>query len=215
VVDAAAAKAAAEEADKPTKRQKKNAPPVLSSDPIVAAAQSALGALPAVESRVPIPLLPDTTELQVRCHVAVSCRGQHVRCECGRCPSFKTHYRCPVPDPYRSVGFCESRHLESRPKASARLDLEVSAGWANPSSRGMWGGDAVLLSISLETQTKPLFTHSHALSPSHLVLHTASSPLVAKGAPPRSSRSDTTLPSAYSLTPSLPRTGDGTKVLYF
>jgi hypothetical protein len=26
----------------------------------------------------------------------------------------------------------ESRHLESRPKASARLDIEVSAGWVHP-----------------------------------------------------------------------------------
>jgi hypothetical protein len=34
----------------------------------------------------------------------------------------------------------ESRHLESRAKAAARLDLEVSAGWANPLSRGLWGG---------------------------------------------------------------------------
>ena len=39
-----------------------------------------------------------------------------------------------------------SRHLESRYKAAARLDLEVSAGWAIPSSRGVWGGDALLLS---------------------------------------------------------------------
>jgi hypothetical protein len=40
----------------------------------------------------------------------------------------------------------ESRHLESRPKAAAREDLEMSAGWASPSSRGLWGGDALLLS---------------------------------------------------------------------
>ena len=39
----------------------------------------------------------------------------------------------------------ESRHLESRAKAEARLDLEVSAGWASLSTRGMWGGDALLL----------------------------------------------------------------------
>jgi hypothetical protein len=36
--------------------------------------------------------------------------------------------------------------LESRAKAVARLDLAVSAGWASPSSRGPWGGDALLLS---------------------------------------------------------------------
>ena len=40
----------------------------------------------------------------------------------------------------------ESRHLESRPYASARLDLEVSAGWVSPPSRGLWGGEALLLS---------------------------------------------------------------------
>ena len=34
----------------------------------------------------------------------------------------------------------ESRHLERRPKAAARLDLEVSAGWARAGSRGLWGG---------------------------------------------------------------------------
>ena len=36
--------------------------------------------------------------------------------------------------------------LESRPKESARLDREVSVGWASPSSRGLCGGDALLLS---------------------------------------------------------------------
>jgi hypothetical protein len=38
----------------------------------------------------------------------------------------------------------ESRRLESRAKAAARLDFEVSAGWASPSPRGLWGGDALL-----------------------------------------------------------------------
>jgi hypothetical protein len=38
----------------------------------------------------------------------------------------------------------ESRQLESRRKEAARLDLEVSAGWVSPSSRGLWGGDALL-----------------------------------------------------------------------
>jgi hypothetical protein len=36
--------------------------------------------------------------------------------------------------------------LESRAKAAARLDLEVSTGWMSPSSRGLWGGDALLIS---------------------------------------------------------------------
>ena len=36
----------------------------------------------------------------------------------------------------RSLGF-ESRHLENRPKAAARLDLDVSVGWASPSYCGV------------------------------------------------------------------------------
>jgi hypothetical protein len=35
--------------------------------------------------------------------------------------------------------------LESRPKAAARLDLEVSVGWASLSSRGLWGGHCTAL----------------------------------------------------------------------
>jgi hypothetical protein len=42
------------------------------------------------------------------------------------------------------LGF--GRHLENRPKAAASLDLEVSAGWGNLPSRGLWGGNALLLS---------------------------------------------------------------------
>jgi hypothetical protein len=38
-------------------------------------------------------------------------------------------------------------HLESRPKAAARLDIGVSVGWVSQSSRGLWGGDALLLII--------------------------------------------------------------------
>jgi hypothetical protein len=41
----------------------------------------------------------------------------------------------PIPSPSP-----KSRHLESRGKAAARLDLEVSVGWARPSSRGLWAG---------------------------------------------------------------------------
>jgi hypothetical protein len=33
------------------------------------------------------------------------------------------------------------------------LDLEVSAGWASPPSRGLWGGDARLLPTLLEIET--------------------------------------------------------------
>jgi hypothetical protein len=53
--------------------------------------------------------------------------------------------------PQGAVGFAR-RGEESRPtskaapKAAARLDFEVSAGWARPSSGGRWGGDALLLS---------------------------------------------------------------------
>jgi hypothetical protein len=46
---------------------------------------------------------------------------------------------------FRSGAGLESRHLETRPKAEARLDLDVSAGWVSPSSRGLCGGDALLL----------------------------------------------------------------------
>ena len=47
--------------------------------------------------------------------------------------------------PVQTQPSCCVRHLESRAKASARLSLEVSVGWASPSSRGLWGGDALLL----------------------------------------------------------------------
>jgi hypothetical protein len=36
-------------------------------------------------------------------------------------------------------GVWRRRHLESRPRAAARLDREVCAGWASPSSRGPVG----------------------------------------------------------------------------
>ena len=51
----------------------------------------------------------------------------------------------PVAHAFAPEGL-ESRHLESRAKASARLVLEVSAGWASPFSRGLCGGDVLLLS---------------------------------------------------------------------
>jgi hypothetical protein len=37
-----------------------------------------------------------------------------------------------------------SKESRRKPKAAASLDLEVSAGWAGSSSRGLWGGDARL-----------------------------------------------------------------------
>jgi hypothetical protein len=39
----------------------------------------------------------------------------------------------------------KAANSEAHPKAAARLVLEVSAGWANPSSHGLWGGIALLL----------------------------------------------------------------------
>ena len=49
----------------------------------------------------------------------------------------------------------ESRRLESRAKAAARLDLEVSAGRASLPYRGLWGGVALLPSPApLETETQ-------------------------------------------------------------
>jgi hypothetical protein len=54
------------------------------------------------------------------------------------------------------------RHLARRAKATARLDVEVSAGWASPSSRGLRGGHALLLSTGAGagTLTLPLHTHT-------------------------------------------------------
>jgi 23S rRNA-/tRNA-specific pseudouridylate synthase len=42
-------------------------------------------------------------------------------------------------------GTCRLHATRTRAKAAARLDLDVSVGWASPSSRGLWGGDALLL----------------------------------------------------------------------
>jgi hypothetical protein len=54
------------------------------------------------------------------------------------------HWCSPKPCSHEPPGL-ESRLLESRPKTEARLDLEVSAGRASPSSRGLWGGAAPFL----------------------------------------------------------------------
>ena len=42
------------------------------------------------------------------------------------------------------------------PKAQARLDLELSVGWASSHSRGLWGGHALLLSTETVTQPLPI-----------------------------------------------------------
>jgi hypothetical protein len=58
--------------------------------------------------------------------------------------------------------------LESRAKAAARWDLYVSAGWVSPSSRGMWSGDALLLSphspLQVRHEREPSLSLSLSLS---------------------------------------------------
>jgi hypothetical protein len=66
---------------------------------------------------------------------------------CAGCAAGRAHSRMRVEGVFRF-----GKPLESRPKASARLDLEVSAGWASSFARGLWGGVALLPS-SLETET--------------------------------------------------------------
>ena len=54
------------------------------------------------------------------------------------------------------LGVLENRHVESRPKAAARW-FDVSARWASPFSRSLWGFDALLLSTgreSMEAETR-------------------------------------------------------------
>jgi hypothetical protein len=46
----------------------------------------------------------------------------------------------------------ESRYHESRAKAAERLDLEVPAGWASPSSRRLWGWRRSAFLALLETK---------------------------------------------------------------
>jgi hypothetical protein len=60
----------------------------------------------------------------------------------------------PEPNPTPAQG-SESRHLESRPTAAARLALEESAGWVIPSSRGLCGGDARLPSAGAAGNPMP------------------------------------------------------------
>ena len=58
------------------------------------------------------------------------------------------------PSPY--VGFGKPPPRKG-PNAAARLDHEVSAGWASPSSHGLCGGDALLLStLRLKPEQEPL-----------------------------------------------------------
>ena len=60
-------------------------------------------------------------------------------------------YGCKV----RLRSALESCHLEGRHEAVARLVLEVSAGWVSPSSRGLRGGDALLLSTGAAGSRNP------------------------------------------------------------
>jgi hypothetical protein len=60
----------------------------------------------------------------------------------GTRPRLGSHtHRCA---PYPKPKGLESRLLESRPKASARLALEGSAARASPPSRSLWGGGRAL-----------------------------------------------------------------------
>jgi hypothetical protein len=73
------------------------------------------------------------------------------RCSCAPRPSSSCR-RCGL-----------ESHLESRPDAKARLGLEVSAGWASPFNRGLWGGRR---SAALHRQ--PLATSLSTIVPRHL-----------------------------------------------
>jgi hypothetical protein len=53
----------------------------------------------------------------------------------------------PGAPPSPGLGF--GKLPESRPRVIARLDLEVSVGWAGPSSHGLCGGNALLLSTGV------------------------------------------------------------------
>jgi hypothetical protein len=61
-------------------------------------------------------------------------------------------------------------HLESRPKASARLDLEVPAGCASPFSHALCGGQALLASTPHWHPTPSL---PPSLAPTHARAHRA------------------------------------------
>jgi hypothetical protein len=50
--------------------------------------------------------------------------------------------------------------LEIRLKAAARLDLEVSVGWASPSSHGLRGGDALLANPNTDARHAQWNGHS-------------------------------------------------------
>jgi hypothetical protein len=73
-------------------------------------------------------------------------------------------YHSLTPPHERSFGLegLESRHLESRAKAAARLGLEVSAGLGEPIlSRGLRGGDALQASTGAAgTRTRGDGTHA-------------------------------------------------------
>ena len=76
---------------------------------------------------------------------------QNLLTDAGRARGQLQHLLVVCPSPQRDVQQSQpSRHLESRAKAAARLGLEVSAGRASSSSRGLWDGDALLLSTRSE-----------------------------------------------------------------
>ena len=55
----------------------------------------------------------------------------------------------PRRDSIRRLGWGLESCFESRALTDARLVLEVAAGWSIPSSRGLWGGDGLLISTTL------------------------------------------------------------------
>jgi hypothetical protein len=57
----------------------------------------------------------------------------------------------------------ESRPARKQSRGRARLGLEVSAGWASPSSHGLWGGDAPLLQFPTRRRYLRPNNASHAL----------------------------------------------------
>jgi hypothetical protein len=76
------------------------------------------------------------------------------------------------------VSLVENRFLESRPKAAARLGLELSDGWASPCSRGLWVGrrSATLQASRTKAPWVRLNTPLIPSQPLQIALSTAPSP---------------------------------------
>jgi hypothetical protein len=83
------------------------------------------------------------------CRAGTATRAGPRRCGAGGRTAAPRGARAPLPALRRTLGNTGISwgltSLKSRPKA-ARLDIDVSAGWAGPSFRGLRGGDALLVS---------------------------------------------------------------------